>query len=909
MITYQDLLLPFGVKEKKGKKYAKCPFCKNGTLNINSNVFFCSKCGFRGSERDFLKKLNIKTTSDVIVSNTHPQVKINNPERPIFLVFDSELFKYLSDKFSNINLILNPIVSMKEVQNKILYICSEKQNIEYADIFFASAKLLKILNYDELFKCNTEEQLKELVLKSSFYDPYPINGLIISDDKKIVDYINKLKYTAVLAKTVSPSIIEENCNVFFLYKTATIYDIAKVINPLFQKTQNIFLFSAENITVNVFTDILSEKQKFTVQFKKIVYQTYEKIIINSDIFKKIPPNIFEQTMNEFYGCKKLIENMEFNSFLNLVLSKYDFLIKNIPWGKIEMSYLNIYEKYVGSIKKIGKSYMALCPFHPDTNPSMKIDPEKGFFYCFGCNVKGKLNNFLDKLKAECGVEVDKEDYENSKTNKKGFIKKEPINYDEVYTNKTYYSYVDLNGNLAYIKIRYDTPKENSPDVRPKTFVIEFHTQDKRLFFYNLQGLNYIKDEDKKNYEIWFAEGEKCVDVIERVLDSEPEEEYPCIVLGYNNPEREWEYLPESYKAIFKDRDIKIFVDNDEIGQKKALQLIEILKKYAKKISLIQFSDKPSGYDIADFLEEGNPIFDALAISNTVYEVRKFSGNVLDILEYEVPEQKYVLQDNLHIPTGILSIIAGSGGLGKSYLSLYFALELMAEGKNVSMITLEDPIEKIIERIQRLLRKYQKTIDKSVKFTVYEYQEQDLLELTKNILENESDVLFIDPIGSVFEDENDNAETSRFMRKLAQIAISTKKNIFLVHHIRKMMQKPKEKETTKEDLYDMVRGASAIPNTAKHVVYVRRWKEDKNVLEVITVKHNYHRTDIDLRVKNLFDRNVPVEIEKFEFEKKIERPTKELVESEVVAKNIDEQDKDFSLSKRKESKNGRRDKQL
>lgn len=528
-----------------------------------------------------------------------------------------------------------------------------------------------------------------------------------------------------------------------------------------------------------------------------------------------------------------------------------------------MSYLNIYEKYVGSIKKIGKSYMALCPFHPDTNPSMKIDPERGFFYCFGCNAKGRLNDFLDKLKKECGVEVDTEDYGNTKRS----TKKEPLNYDEIYANKTYYGYIDLNGNLAYIKARYDTPKIESPEIRQKTFLIEFRTQDKRLFFYGLQGLNYIKEENRKHYEIWFAEGEKCVDAIDKALEPESEDDYPCIVLGYNNPEREWEYLPENYKALFKDRTIKIFVDNDEIGKKKALQLVEILKKYAQKISLIQFVDKSSGYDIADFLEEGNPISDALAVSNTVYEVRKFSGNVLDILEHKMPEQRYILDSNLHIPTGILSIIAGSGGLGKSYLSLYFALELMAEGKNVSMITLEDPIEKIIERIQRLLRKYQKTIDKSVKFTVYEYQEQDLLELVKNILEQESNVLFIDPIGSVFEDENDNAETSRFMRKLAQVAISTKKNIFLVHHIRKMMQKTKEKETTKEDLYDMVRGASAIPNTAKHVIYVRRWKEDKNVLEVITVKHNYHRTDIDLRVRNLFDRNTPVEIEQFEFSEK------------------------------------------
>lgn len=507
--------------------------------------------------------------------------------------------------------------------------------------------------------------------------------------------------------------------------------------------------------------------------------------------------------------------------------------------------------------------MALCPFHPDSNPSLKVDPEKGFFYCFGCQAKGNLSDFLNKLQSECGVEVDMEDKKFMKT-KKDRKENEFINYDEIYQRKKIYFYIDLNGNLAYKKIRYESPKKEG--FRQKTFYIDFTSKDKKLIFYNLAYLNYLKED--KNKEIWFAEGEKCVDAIEESLDPEAGTDYNCIVLGFSNPESEFSSIPGTYLNLLKDRTVRIFVDNDEPGRKKAFQLVELLKKYVKKIYLIQFNDKSSGYDIADFLEEGNPITDAISLSEIVYEVRKFSGNITDILNYEVPEQKFILQNNLYVPTGVLSIIAGSGGLGKSYLSLYFALELMSEGKNVSMITLEDPIEKIIERMQRLLKKYQKTIDKDTNFTVYEYQEQNILDLVKNILENESDVLFIDPIGSIFEDENDNTETSKFMRKLSQIVISTKKNVFLVHHIRKFLNKTKEKEITKEDLYDMVRGASAIPNTAKHVVYVRRWKEDKDVLEVITIKHNYYKTNIDFRIKNLFEKDIPIEIERFEFTKSL-----------------------------------------
>lgn len=334
MLTYQDLLLPYKFKKNKGKTYSKCPFCVNGILIISSNTFFCTKCKFSGNEQDLLRKFNINATAELIPKpssndcNLPPQIKINNPDRPIFLVFELELFDHLTNKFPKLNLILNPTASMKEIQNKILYICSQKT--EYANMFFSIAKILKILDYNALLNCNTEEDLKQLILKSNFYDPYPIYGYIISEDKKIVDYANQLKYTAFLAKAVSPSIIEENSNVFFLYKTATLHEIAKVINPLFPKTQNIFLLNAKNISTVSFTDIISEKRHFTIQLKKIVYKQYKNLIENSQLLKKIPSNIFEQTMNEFYSCEKLIDKVDFNLFLNLILDKYDFLIRNIP---------------------------------------------------------------------------------------------------------------------------------------------------------------------------------------------------------------------------------------------------------------------------------------------------------------------------------------------------------------------------------------------------------------------------------------------------------------------------------------------------------------------------------------------------------------------------------------------------
>lgn len=50
-----------------------------------------------------------------------------------------------------------------------------------------------------------------------------------------------------------------------------------------------------------------------------------------------------------------------------------------------------------TIKKRGKNYVALCPFHPDKNPSLNISREKGLFHCFGCGAGGTIYHFVMKM--------------------------------------------------------------------------------------------------------------------------------------------------------------------------------------------------------------------------------------------------------------------------------------------------------------------------------------------------------------------------------------------------------------------------------------------------------------------------------------------------------------------------------
>ncbi len=47
-----------------------------------------------------------------------------------------------------------------------------------------------------------------------------------------------------------------------------------------------------------------------------------------------------------------------------------------------------------SLKKSGKDYKALCPFHDEKTPSFYVVPSKGFYKCFGCGASGDVFSFL-----------------------------------------------------------------------------------------------------------------------------------------------------------------------------------------------------------------------------------------------------------------------------------------------------------------------------------------------------------------------------------------------------------------------------------------------------------------------------------------------------------------------------------
>ncbi len=80
----------------------------------------------------------------------------------------------------------------------------------------------------------------------------------------------------------------------------------------------------------------------------------------------------------------------------------------IPQSKIDQvaaaaDIVQVISQYV-DLKRAGKDYRGLCPFHGDNDPSFYVSPHKGIFYCFGCAAGGSVFNFLMRMESISFVE-------------------------------------------------------------------------------------------------------------------------------------------------------------------------------------------------------------------------------------------------------------------------------------------------------------------------------------------------------------------------------------------------------------------------------------------------------------------------------------------------------------------------
>lgn len=58
--------------------------------------------------------------------------------------------------------------------------------------------------------------------------------------------------------------------------------------------------------------------------------------------------------------------------------------------------VDVVSQYV-TLKRSGRNFLGLCPFHKEKTPSFSVSPDKQIFHCFGCGVGGNVIHFVSKI--------------------------------------------------------------------------------------------------------------------------------------------------------------------------------------------------------------------------------------------------------------------------------------------------------------------------------------------------------------------------------------------------------------------------------------------------------------------------------------------------------------------------------
>ena len=87
--------------------------------------------------------------------------------------------------------------------------------------------------------------------------------------------------------------------------------------------------------------------------------------------------------NIIYNVERLLQMVRYSDeLLDEIKSKNDIV--------------DIVSQYV-VLKRAGRNYMGLCPFHKEKSGSFCVSPDKQIFHCFGCGVGGNVFHFISKI--------------------------------------------------------------------------------------------------------------------------------------------------------------------------------------------------------------------------------------------------------------------------------------------------------------------------------------------------------------------------------------------------------------------------------------------------------------------------------------------------------------------------------
>ncbi len=156
------------------------------------------------------------------------------------------------------------------------------------------------------------------------------------------------------------------------------------------------------------------------------------------------------------------------------------------------------QEYI-SLKKAGRNFKSMCPFHSDKTPSFVVSPERQIWHCFGCGKGGDVFSFLMEyehiefpealriLAQKAGVELQNQRFDSAAQSKKETI------YALNHLAAEFYHYLLTKHTLGKPALKYVLDREISP-ATVNTYMLGFSPRGASLVTYLHKKKKYSLDD-------------------------------------------------------------------------------------------------------------------------------------------------------------------------------------------------------------------------------------------------------------------------------------------------------------------------------------------------------------------------------------------------------------------------------
>src|SRR3989344_5188925 len=167
--------------------------------------------------------------------------------------------------------------------------------------------------------------------------------------------------------------------------------------------------------------------------------------------------------------------------------------------KSKLDIVDIIGGYI-PLKKAGRNFKALCPFHGEKTPSFVVSPERQIFHCFSCTKGGDMFTFLEEyenitfsealkeLAARCGVKLTTTPARTDRERKQELI------YSLNHLASQFYNYLLVSHPAGQHALRYLLEERKMTVPLIKTFNLGYEPNNDALVKYLISKKRY-KEED------------------------------------------------------------------------------------------------------------------------------------------------------------------------------------------------------------------------------------------------------------------------------------------------------------------------------------------------------------------------------------------------------------------------------